>query len=351
MENDELTPPPGESEIPAPEAERDETAAATVDAEEAETDECDESGDAEVGDDASITDSDADSEDAPDASAPVDSGEAEEDGGEGEESAAEAEGEGGEPGESGDAEESEAGDTPALPLASVVEAVLFAAREALKVAQIARAVGKGTRQDAVRAAMEELNLHYLETGRAFEIAEIAGRFQLMSRPEYAAHIRRIYPRSEAGDKEKAKPSGLTPPAKETLAIIAYKQPVTRAEIERIRGVGSGPVLRWLIERGIVKVAGKKADVVGQPLLYGTTEAFLAMHGLGSLDELPNRSEFLNLFSVAMPMPEPDREVDAEPVAEAESGVAEVEAEADGAEETETESMAAVVEVEEAQESE
>lgn len=195
---------------------------------------------------------------------------------------------------------------PALPLVSVVEAVLFAAREPLKAAQIARAVGKGTRQEAVRAAIDELNVQYLETGRAFEIAEISGRHQLMSRPEYVTHIMRIYPKRELSEKDKT--TRLTPAALDTLSIIAYKQPVTRGEIEHIRGVGCGPVLRALIERGTIRIAGKKTDVVGQPLVYGTTEAFLAEFGLGSLDELPLRNEFLGV--TAEMMAEPTSEIGA-----------------------------------------
>ncbi len=182
----------------------------------------------------------------------------------------------------------------ALPFNSIVEALLFASREPLRVSDIARAVRKGTRQDAVKEAINELNLHYLESGRAFEIAEISGRYQLMSRPEYVGHIRRIYPKRELVEKDKV--TRLTPAALDTLSIIAYKQPVTRGEIERIRGVGCGPVLRALIERGTVKVAGKRADLVGQPLTYGTTDAFLVEFGLGSLDELPLRNEFISAFA-------------------------------------------------------
>ncbi|MCD8139264.1 MAG: SMC-Scp complex subunit ScpB [Planctomycetaceae bacterium] len=188
--------------------------------------------------------------------------------------------------EDGEAEEGES-----LPMTAVVEAILFAAREPLKPAQIARAVGKRTRQDAVRAAVEELNVHYLETGRAFEIAEISERYQLMSRPEYARHIMRIYPKRELhADKDKS--NRLTPAAMDTLAIIAYKQPVMRSEIERIRGVACGPVLKMLIERGSVKQVGRRTDLVGKPSVFGTTEKFLAEFGLGSLDELPLRNDYL-----------------------------------------------------------
>lgn len=203
-----------------------------------------------------------------------------------------------------DGDEAGGDDGPELPFDSVVEAILFASREPLKAAQIARAVGRGIRQNAVREAMDRLNLFYLENGRAFEIAEISERFQLMSRPEYVSHLKRLYPKDAAGG-DKGKTQRLTPAALDTLSIIAYKQPVTRAEIERVRGVGCGPVLRSLIERGTVKVAGKRADLIGQPLTYGTTEAFLVEFGLGSLDELPLRNEFQSSFSLLDPDPAGD----------------------------------------------
>ncbi len=211
--------------------------------------------------------------------------------------------------ESTDAD-SEPEDGPALPLVSVVEAILFAAREALKPAQIARAAGKRIRQEAIKSAIDELNVQYLETGRAFEIAEISGKFQLMSRPEYVHHIMRIYPKRELSEKERS--NKLTPAALDTLSIIAYKQPVTRGEIEHIRGVGCGPVLRALIERGTIKIAGKRTDLVGQPLMYGTTELFLAEFGLGSLEELPLRNEFISMAEAFAPTPESDPALAAEP---------------------------------------
>ncbi len=202
--------------------------------------------------------------------------------------------------EAGDEAEGGEDEASPFPLASIVEAVLFAARDPLKLPHIARAVGKRTRQEAVREAIAELNVHYLETGRAFEIAEISGRYQLMSRPEFAPHIMKIYPKRElAGEKEKAR-QRLTPTALDTLAIIAYRQPVTRAEIERIRGVGCGPVLKTLLERDSIRIAGKRTDVLGMPLVYGTTESFLAEFGLGSLDELPMRNDFLAILGTEIP---------------------------------------------------
>ncbi len=184
-----------------------------------------------------------------------------------------------------------------FPLASVVEAILFAARDPLKPVQIARAVGRRTRQNQVRDAVAELNVHYLETGRAFEIAEISGRFQLMSRPEYAEQIMRIYPKKELGEKEKRE--RLTPAALDTLAIIAYKQPVMRSEIEHIRGVACGPMLKTLIERGTVREVGRRTDLVGKPAVFGTTERFLVEFGLGSLEELPLRNEFASFAGFNM----------------------------------------------------
>ena len=196
-----------------------------------------------------------------------------------------------EEGAENDGTEDEAADgVSPLPLVNVVEALLFAAREPLKLAQIARAAGKRIRQELVREAIDELNVQYLESARAFEIAEISGRYQLMSRPEYADYIMRIYPKRDIGEKEKVQ--RLTPAMLDTLAIVAYKQPVMRSEIEHIRGVACGQALRSLIERGSVKEIGRRTDLLGKPAVFGTTEQFLAEFGLGSLDELPMRSDFV-----------------------------------------------------------
>lgn len=198
------------------------------------------------------------------------------------------------PDENGDEDEEDEDETEqtesSLPLTSIVEAILFAAREPLKVAQIARAVGKRTRQDSIREAMEELNVQYLESGRAFEIAEISGKYQMMSRPEFAAHIMRIYPKREVTEKDKTQ--RLTPAMLDTLAIIAYKQPVMRSEIDHIRGASCANHLRALIERGTVREFGRRTDLVGKPAVFGTTERFLIEFGLGSIDELPMRNEFI-----------------------------------------------------------
>ncbi len=182
-----------------------------------------------------------------------------------------------------------------LPLESVVESLLFAARLPLKAKQIAKCVGPGTRQDRVHEAIHSLNQHYADTGRAFEIVEIAEKFRIMSRPEYAGHIQKLYPKKEQDRR-------LTPAALDTLSIIAYKQPITRVEVETVRGVGCGPVLRTLVERGLVRVVGKKTDVLGYPWLYGTTDAFLQEFGLASLEELPMVHELRRATGTEGPLP-------------------------------------------------
>jgi segregation and condensation protein B len=182
-----------------------------------------------------------------------------------------------------------------LPLENVVEALLFAARMPLTAKQLAKCVGAGTRQDKVREAIASLNQHYSDTGRAFEIVEIAEKFRIMSRPEYAGHIQRLYPKKDQDRR-------LTPAALDTLSIIAYKQPITRVEIETVRGVGCGPVLRTLVERGLVRVVGKKTDVLGYPWLYGTTDVFLQDFGLAALEELPMVHELRRATGTEGPLP-------------------------------------------------
>ena len=172
-----------------------------------------------------------------------------------------------------------------LPFEGVVEAVLMAAPEALSARRIAQCTGRDAKEKMVRGAVDELNRKYQESGRSFEIAEVEGKFRILTRPEYAVPLRRLFPAAPAAEKDK--PKALAPAARDTLAIIVYKQPVTRAEIQAVRGVDCGPALRTLVERGLVRVVGKKQDAVGQPLVYGTTGQFLREYGLASLDEVPD----------------------------------------------------------------
>ena len=159
-----------------------------------------------------------------------------------------------------------------------VEALLFSTSEPLTARSIARAAGAAVKE--VRGALNELREACDNEDRAFELVEIAGAYQLLTRPEYGAVV--------AGKKDE-KPQRLSPAALEVLAVIAYEQPATRLEVESIRGVASGPVIRTLIERGLVKVTGR-SEQIGNPLLYGTTDRFLEVFALKSLKDLPEPEE-------------------------------------------------------------
>jgi segregation and condensation protein B len=179
-------------------------------------------------------------------------------------------------------------------LSQVVEALLFSAQKPLSVRELVSAIkGAGdadelmpnefsrTTEAPVAAALEQLKIEYIEQGRAFQLLEKAEGWQLVSDPAYAQWVRQLFPA--------AKPARLTPPSLETLAIVAYRQPITRADVEAVRGVAVDGVLQSLMERGLVKIAGR-AEVPGRPLLYETTEFFLEHFGLRNLDELPNAEE-------------------------------------------------------------
>lgn len=133
----------------------------------------------------------------------------------------------------------------------------------------------------IAAALETLKIEYIEQDRAFQIAEKADGWQMATDPAYAKWVQQLFPAP--------KTARLTSPALETLAIIAYRQPIIRADIEAVRGVAIDGVLQTLMERGLVKIAGR-AEVPGRPLLYETTHFFLEHFGLRNLDELPNAEE-------------------------------------------------------------
>jgi segregation and condensation protein B len=133
----------------------------------------------------------------------------------------------------------------------------------------------------VRDAIASLNARYESDGRTFRIESVAGGRQVMTLPQYAPIVQRV-----KGVREQGR---LTQAALETLAIIAYRQPILRADLEAIRGVACGEVLRSLMERRYVKIVGR-ADEVGRPMLYGTTTEFLKQFGIGKLDELPNAKD-------------------------------------------------------------
>src|SRR6478735_3581488 len=179
-------------------------------------------------------------------------------------------------------------------LSQVVEALLFSAQKPLTPRELVAALRDAGSEDelspnefaktteaAVAAALEQLKLEYIEQQRAFQLLEKAEGWQLASDPQFARWVRQLFPA--------AKPARLTPPSLETLAIIAYRQPITRADIEALRGVAVDGVLQNLMERGLVKIAGR-AEVPGRPLLYETTQFFLDHFLLRNLDELPNAEE-------------------------------------------------------------
>jgi segregation and condensation protein B len=182
-----------------------------------------------------------------------------------------------------------------MSLDKVIEALLFSAQRPLSIREITTAI-RGAEDDLVNeapnefarvrdaevaAALEQLKMEYIQQGRGFQLAEKAEGWQLATDPAFAKWVRQLFPAP--------KPARLSAPALETLAIIAYRQPITRADVEAVRGVNIDGVLQTLMERSLVKIAGR-AEIPGRPLLYETTQFFLDHFGLRNLDELPNAEE-------------------------------------------------------------
>ena len=172
------------------------------------------------------------------------------------------------------------------PLAQRIEALLMAADRPLSDGKIADLLGleSGGAESparAVREAIEQLNGEYASTGRTIRIEALAGGRQVLTLPAFGPVVAAL-----RGQKQQTR---LTQPALETLAIVAYRQPIQRAEIESIRGVACGEVLRSLLERRLVRIVGR-AEELGRPMLYGTTAEFLKVFGLGSLADLPQSKE-------------------------------------------------------------
>ena len=163
-----------------------------------------------------------------------------------------------------------------MTLERIVEALLFASDAPLSPADIARAE-PGVSEEGVREAIGRLRAAYDDADRAFAVYELAGGFQILTRPEFVPYLERFATVS--------RPARLSPAALEALAIVAYRQPIGRAEIEEIRGVGSAGVLRTLAERDLIEVAGR-GEGLGRPLLYATTPRFLEHFGYASLGDLP-----------------------------------------------------------------
>lgn len=166
------------------------------------------------------------------------------------------------------------------PLSQLIEAALFAANRPLTIEELG-SLDPDASEAEVRTAVDGLREHYDFDGHAVEVAELAGGWQILTRAAFAAAVERT--------RAAQRTPRLSPATLETLATIAYRQPVGRAEIEEIRGVNCGGVLRTLQERGLIEVVGR-SEGLGRPLLYGTTALFLELLGLRDLAELPRAEE-------------------------------------------------------------
>jgi len=173
-------------------------------------------------------------------------------------------------------------------LKSIVEALIFASDRPLNVAEIKEVLTESD-EESIRQFIKELNQEYNDTKRSFSIQEVASSFRMVTKPEYSRWLKEFY---KSRMKER-----LSRPSLETLAIIAYKQPVIKPEIEALRGVNVDGVIVTLLEKNLIKIAGRK-DTIGRPLLYATTDEFLHHFGLSSLSEMPGLPEVKQLTDVA-----------------------------------------------------
>jgi segregation and condensation protein B len=165
----------------------------------------------------------------------------------------------------------------------IVEAIVLASPDPISPARIAEVLPR-CNPSQVRAIVRDLNEEYVARHSAFEIWEVAGGYQMRSLPEFAPYLRQI---------QKTRPLRLSQAALETLAIVAYRQPVTRAELEQVRGVDVGAVLHGLLERDLIRVAGHR-EVPGRPMVYATSRRFLEVFGLAKLGDLPALREVAEL---------------------------------------------------------
>jgi segregation and condensation protein B len=182
-----------------------------------------------------------------------------------------------------------------LTLKAVVEALLFSSQRPLtskEILQVVRlgveyvseeeqATFKGITEATIQTTLVELSKEYEQLERSFQLADQVSGWQLATKPEHQTWVRQLFP--------DLRPARLSPPALETLAIVAYRQPVTKADIEAIRGVAVDGVIQRLLDVGMLKIAGR-AEIPGRPLLYETTQHFMEHFGIRNLDELPNASE-------------------------------------------------------------
>jgi segregation and condensation protein B len=163
----------------------------------------------------------------------------------------------------------------------LMEALLISTHSPLTAGRLAELMGLDTTKP-IKKAVRELNKAYADSVRSFRIEQVAGGYQILTLPEFGEHLKKLY--------QKEIDAKLTKAALETLAIIAYKQPILRAEIEAVRGVACGETIRSLMEKHLVKIAGR-AEEPGRPILYGTTKRFLELFGLNTLKDLPQPENF------------------------------------------------------------
>jgi segregation and condensation protein B len=195
-----------------------------------------------------------------------------------------------------------------MTLKNVIEALVFGSPKPIQISEILAvltAAGSpeaseeiralvGTKMKQVEEALSELRDEYIASQRGFRLVEQVNGWTLVTNPEASPWVKQLYP--------EAKPTRLSGPALETLAIIAYRQPVTRADVEAVRGVAVDGVMQVLLDRSLVKITGR-AEVPGRPLLYGTTEYFLQHFGLRTTEELPNADELKRVQLPTAPTPE------------------------------------------------
>jgi segregation and condensation protein B len=174
-------------------------------------------------------------------------------------------------------------------LKGALEAIIYAADEPATLDQIANAVGE--EKPTVRAALDEMIAVYASEDRGMEIRGVAGGYKFYTKPQHHEVVRRFI-------KSLRPPLRLTMPALETLAVIAYRQPVTGPEIQEIRGVNVSGVIKTLLEKRLIVTAGRKA-VMGRPILYRSSKEFLIRFGLSDLEELPSLKEFEQLARAAL----------------------------------------------------
>ena len=166
----------------------------------------------------------------------------------------------------------------------IIESLIFASQEPLKIDLIAQTLGPEVKRNEIRKVLNELVEEYKSLGRGFYLDEVAEGYQFRTKPVFREWIRRL---------RRSGPDRLSQASLETMAIIAYRQPVVRAEIEQIRGVDVGGVLRSLLQKGFVKILGRK-NLPGRPIMYGTSRKFLAIFGLKDLKDLPPLREIEKL---------------------------------------------------------